>query len=181
MRKLPPTLLAMLVLAASPSALAQTAPRAPTLNETLQWLSGASDEESSDGNTHITFESNGSNDCAVTITETRVKAGPDFWIKESFSLADIDPDDIQVEKLGQGGTKNLFQGQSSVRFHTTNYRKTIMYSSSGPFSPGGAASAKPLAISTADYTLFTNDWFAPRFARALKRAAGLCGGKASSF
>jgi len=167
---------------------AQTTDREPPsslgtagLNETLQWLSGASEEESGDGNTHITFESDTKYSCAVTITETRVKAGPDFWIKESFSLADIDPDDIQVEKLGQGEFKKLFQGQSSVRFHTTNYRKTITFSSKGPFYPGGTALDKPEEILTSDYTVFTNDWFAPRFAKAFRRAVELCGGKRSSF
>lgn len=153
----------------------------PTLTDTLQWLTGASEEESGDGNTHITFESSSVNGCPVTITETRALAGPDFWIKESFYLADIDPDDIQIEKLGQGQFKGLFQGHSSVRFHTTNYRKTITSSSRGPFYPGGKALDKPKETLTSDYTLFTNEWFAARFAKAFKRAVELCGGKASSY
>ncbi len=67
-----------------------TAPAASAmLSETLQWLSGASEEESGDGNNHITFASDSRDSCSVTITETRVEAGPNFWIKESFSLADI--------------------------------------------------------------------------------------------
>jgi len=160
-----------------PSSLATTA----TLNETLQWLTGASEEESGDGNTHIISESNGEDNCAVTITETRVKAGPDFWIKESFSLADIDPDDVQVEMLGQGQFKELFQGQSSVRFHTTNYRKMITSSSKGPFYPGGKVLDKTEETLTSDYTVFTNDWFAPRFAKAFKHAVELCGGRKSTF
>jgi len=165
------TLSTLFVLFVSSSALGQTAPKAPTLSETLQWLSGASANESGDGNTHITFESKGRDSCAVIITEIRVKVGPDFWIKESFSLADIDPADIQVEKLGQGEFKKLFQGQSSVRFHTVNYSKKIIHTSN----------SLSQEIPTSDYILFTNDWFAPRFAKALKRAAELWGGKPSSY
>jgi hypothetical protein len=141
------------------------------LSETLQWLSGASDEESGDGNNHITFESDGGDSCSVTITETRVKAGPNFWIKESFSLADIDPEDIQVENLGKGNFGKLFAGQSAVRFHTINYAKKIIHTSSDYAAP----------IPTSDYTVFTNDWFAPKFARAFKLAVELCGGRRSSF
>ena len=33
--------------------------------------------------------------------------------------------DIQVEKLGEGQFKKLFEGQSSVRFHTRNYSRKI--------------------------------------------------------
>ena len=60
-------------------------PVSAKLSETLQWLKGASEEESGNGTTNITFESNGGDSCAVTITETRAKASPGFWIRESFS------------------------------------------------------------------------------------------------
>jgi hypothetical protein len=154
------------------------------LSETLQWLAGASDKESGDGNDHITFESKGSDGCDVTITETRAKAGPDFWIKISFSLADIDSGDIQVENLAEGmegGLKKFFEGQFGVSFHTSNYRKTVVHSTKGPFYSGGPTLDKPLETPASDYTFFTNEWFAPRFAKAFKRAAELCGGKRSSF
>jgi hypothetical protein len=164
------TLVGFFLLAASGSVLSQAKAQAPTLTETLEWLRGASNKESSDGNTHITFESDDKT-CAATITETRVKAGPEFWIRMSFSLADIDPADIQVEDLAKGELKKSFEGQSSVRFHTTNYRDRIIHTSNN-FSK---------AIPASDYVVFTNDWFAPRFARAFKRAVVLCGGKPSSF
>ncbi len=155
-------------------------PRSPVgtsgLSETLQWLSGATDEESGDGNNHHTFESNDRNSCAVTITETRALAGPGFWIKESFSLTDIDPADIQVEKLAQGDLKNLFQGLSAVTFHTTNYSKKIIHTSGAL-----VALSDVKEIPSSKYTLFTNDWFAPRFAKAFKHAVELCGGQRSSF
>ncbi len=141
------------------------------LSETLQWLKGASEEESGNGTTNITFESNGGDSCAVTITETRAKASPGFWIRESFSLTDIDPEDIQVENLGTGASKEAVAGQYSVRFHTTNYAKKIIHTSSQLNEP----------IPTSDYTVFTNELFAPKFKKAFKKAVELCGGKRSSF
>ena len=142
------------------------------LQDTFQWLKGASDSESATGippYQHYTFESGGENGCSVAITETRAAAGPEWWIKESFSLAEIDPADIQVNKLGKGAP--TLAGESAVRFHTTNYRETIVHTSN----------SLSKEILTSDYTVFTNDWFAPRFARALKHAAKLCGAKTSSF
>lgn len=152
-----------------------------TLAETLQWLSGASEEESADeeGIGHIDFESNEKEKCAVIITETRRNAGPDFSITESFSLADIDPADIQVEDVGEG--EFSVKGEFSVRFHTTNYRKTIIDSSRGPFWPGGPPLKQPDRAKTSDYSFFTNFWFAPRFAKAFRHAVELCGGRPSSF
>ena len=96
------------------------------LAETLQWLHGATDENSATGvppYPHYTFEIMGGNGCSVAITETRVEAGPDWYDKRSFSLADIDPGDIHVENLGKGDTTKLLAGQSAVSFHTTNFRK----------------------------------------------------------
>ena len=107
----------------------------------------------------------------MTITETRAKASPGFWIRESFSLTDIDPEDIQAENLGTGASKKFFAGIYSVRFHTTNYAKKIIHTSSQLNEP----------IPTSDYTVLTNEWFAPKFARAFKKAVELCGGKRSSF
>ena len=154
------------------------------LSETLQWLSGASDEESATGvppYSHYTFESKAKNVCSVAITETRVEAGPDWWDKMSFSLADIDPADIQVEDLGKGEFAKVFAGESAVSFHTTDYRKAIIDSTKGPFYPGGQTLAEPSETPTSNYILITNDWFAPRFAKAFKHAVELCGGKRSSF
>ena len=152
------------------SAAGQLSQEAPTLNETLTWLRGASESESGDGNDHYTFESQGNSSCSVVITEMRALAGPSFWIKESFSLRDIDPADIQVEDLGKGVLGDQLKGQSSVTFHATNYAKAIL-------STGSDGYANPAS----NYILITNGWFAPRFAKALKRAAELCGAKPSSF
>jgi hypothetical protein len=142
----------------------------PNLAETLQWLSGASEVESATGAppfSHYTFESQGENVCSVAITETRVQAGPNWWDRLSFSLTDIDPMDIRVDKLEAPS----FAGESAVSFHTTNYREKITDSSSGHSQD----------IPTRDHKLITNDWFALRFAKAFKHAVELCGGKQSSF
>jgi hypothetical protein len=154
---------------APPGAATTPAPASAALAETLQWLSGASEEESGNGRRHITFESGNRDGCDVVITETRTNASPGFWIKESFSLADIDPDDVQLDDLGKGQVVN-FPGEVAVRFHTRNYVKKIIDSSNDG-----------LEIPISDYTVFTNDWFAPRFAKAFRRAVKLCGGKRSSF
>jgi hypothetical protein len=87
----------------------------------------------------------------------------------SFSLAYIDPEDIRANDLGIGDFK--FPGQASVSFHTTNYAGKIIATSSSYAGP----------ISVSEYIMLTNDWFAPKFAKALKHAVELCGGKRSSF
>lgn len=153
------------------STFGQTNSKPPSLSETLEWLTGASYEESGDGNNHITFETSGKDGCAVVITETRAKASHGFWIKESFSLADIDPSDVQVHDLSQGPYGKPFAGKYAVRFHTTNYRKKISSTAWDYSDP----------ILTSDYTVFTNESFAPRFAKAFRRAVTLCGGKPSSY
>jgi hypothetical protein len=146
---------------------ATAAQESPSLAETLQWLSGASEAESGDGNNHHTFEGNATAPCSVTITETRVLAGPDFWIKMAFSLSDLDPEDIQVTNLGQG----KYGGTAAVGFHTRNYAQSITHTSS----------QYPQPIKASEYLVFTNDEFAPKFARALKHAVVLCGGRRSSY
>jgi hypothetical protein len=164
-------LLTTICAAPSVTASAQPSTNSPSLSETLQWLSGASEAESGDGDEHHTFENNGK-DCSVAITETRLKATPGFWIKLSFSLADIDPDDIRLDDLSKGTSQIPgIPGKFAVGFHTTNYTKRIIHASS--------QFAEPLP--TSDYIYFTNDWFAPKFAKAFAHAARLCGAKRSSF
>ncbi len=166
-KRLAPVLMASAAAAVSGLALAAehatSTKNVPTLSETLQWLRGASRAEFAGDIAHIDFDSDPSNNCSATITETRIKAGPNFWIKMSFSLADIDPADIQVF--------NLEKEISTVRFHTTNYAEKIINTSSN--------FPEPTRVS--EYTVYTNDWFAPKFARAFKHAVELCGGKRSSF
>jgi len=174
----------IIVVSVTLSALGQTkgTTPTPTLSETLEWLNGATSEESADGFEHHTFERSGKGGCDVVITETRGPAGPTFWIKESFSLGDIDPADILVEKPGASSREKaagINQNISAVSFHTTNYRQKIFATSNSDSE--WLHQQFPRGIPMKDYTFFTNDRFAPKFAKALKRAAELCGGKASSF
>jgi hypothetical protein len=106
-------------------------------------LSGTSGGESGDDNDRITFESNGG--CSVTIVETRVKAGPKFWIKTAFSLSDIDTEDIRIHPMPE---ENI----STVLFHTISYRKTLLASSN----------TMPDPFPTPDYFFDTTQGFAPR-------------------
>lgn len=53
---------------------------------------------------------------------TRIKAGPSFWIKESFSLADLYAADIEVHDLGVNGDPRL-EGRASVWFHIRNLKR----------------------------------------------------------
>ena len=77
-------LLTAIFAAPSVTASAQSGPSStntPSLSETLQWLNGASEAESGDGDEHHTFENDGK-DCSVTITEIRTKATPGTWFKD---------------------------------------------------------------------------------------------------
>jgi hypothetical protein len=175
------TICLMSVASVTLSAHGQTKPKAPTLSETLEWLSGATNEESADGFSHHTFESSGKNGCDVVITETRGLAGPNFWIKESFSLGDIDPVDIRVQKLGTSSWEKAagINQNSAVSFHATNYREKIFGTSNSDTE--WTHQQFPRGVPLRNYIFFTSDEFAPRFAKAFKNAAVLCGGKPSSF
>jgi hypothetical protein len=140
----------------------------PTLRDTLDWLTGTSKQESGDGSEYIEFESKG---CQAVITEHRVMAKPEFVIRTEFSLADIDPNDFSLVKLGTGKFKALFGNQTSVKFHTRNYVEKMRNSDTRDTTP----------TPTSSYEFTTDGDFAPRFARAMKRAAELCGAKLSSF
>jgi hypothetical protein len=150
------------------SAQSQTHPTQPTLRETLDWLTGTSKQESGDGSEYITFESQG---CRAVITEHRMMAKPEFIIRTAFDLSDLDPNDVSVVNLATGNLKGLFAGQSSVRVHTRNYTEKMLNSDTRNTDQ----------TPTSWYEFTTNSDFANRFAKAIKRAAVLCGAKASSF
>ena len=63
----------------------------------------------------------------------------------------FDPTDIRVEKLGEGQLKTLLAGMSAVTFHTRNYAKKINHTYNSGSSP----------IPIAEYSVHTNDYFAP--------------------
>ena len=150
------------------SAQSQTHPTQPSLRDTLDWLTGTSLQESGDGSEYITFESQG---CRAVITEHRLMAKPEFVIRTTFDLSDLDPNDISVVNLATGNLKGLMAGLSSVQIHTRNYAEKMLNSDTRNTNQ----------TPTSSYEFTTNSEFAPRFARAMKRAAVLCGAKASSF
>jgi hypothetical protein len=145
------------------------APRTqPTLHDTLDWLTGTSLRESGDGSEYIEFESKG---CRAVITEHRLMAKPEFVIRNAFDFSVLDPNDISVINLATGKLKGLMAGLSSVQIHTRNYAEKMLNSDT----------RDPNQTPTSTYEFTTNSEFAPRFARAMKRAAVLCGAKAASF
>ncbi len=146
----------------------QTHQTQPSLRDTLDWLTGTSLQESGDGSEYITFESQG---CRAVITEHRLMAKPEFVIRTAFDLSDLDPNDFSVVNLGAGKLKALFGDQSNVQFHTRNYAKKML----------NCDTRDPNQTTTSSYEFTTNSEFANRFARAMKRAAVLCGAKTSSF
>jgi hypothetical protein len=60
---------AMLIASVASAQSGPPSTNAPSLSETLQWLSEASEAESGDGGMHHTFGNDGK-DCSVTVTET---------------------------------------------------------------------------------------------------------------
>lgn len=109
---------------------------------------------------YIEFESKG---CRAVITEHRLMAKPEFVIRTAFDLSDLDPNDVSVVKV--------FVGDSSVSFHTRNYTDKILVSDTRDPNPTPAS----------DHQFTTNNDFAARFAKAIRRAAVLCGARVSSF
>lgn len=141
----------------------QTGQTQPTLRETLDWLNGASELESGDGDEHIEFDGEG---CHAVITEYRVRTRRGFYIRTAFNLADLDPNAIVVTVIG-----DVDPGKSGVQVHTRNYVKKMLASDADD----------PEDVAVSSYEFNTTSEFAPRFAKALKRAAELCGAKPSSY
>jgi hypothetical protein len=156
--------LAIVLAVLSGSMTAQTrVHESPTLRDTLEWLTGTSIEESGDGSEYIEFESHG---CQAKITEHRVHANPQFLIWTEFNFGDLDPTDFSLVDLGK-----TFPNVTSVKFHTLNYVAKMKNSDSRNTTP----------TPTAWYEFDTDSSFAPRFARAMKNAAKLCGARRPSF
>lgn len=159
----------------------------PDLRETLEWLTRASMQSgfvragSIIDEIHTEIQSSGDS-CSVTMIETRPEAAPSFREKLTFSLSDIDPTDIYVTDLAKPDPDEpelsklrakINKGRFSVTFHTTNYTKKLMTEYTDP------ENGKPFGVQ--QYIMFTNDWFAPRFAKALKHAIELCKGRKSTY
>ncbi len=107
----------------------------------------------------------------MTILEnhTNKHTGQPEFVEDSFSLSDIDPNVKVTDAV-------LVDGTLSVEFHTTNYTDKIR------LSQGDFNGEKPhAAFDTSNYAVWMAEKFAPRFAKALKHAVELCGGKRSAF
>jgi hypothetical protein len=137
----------------------------PSLADTLEWLHRSSLAESLEpiNGTHIDFESSG---CSVEVTEYREQAGAGFWIKNRFSLADIDRMSVTIDH------DSTFKDFVGVYIYTTNDRDKILHTSNSLPADG---------LMVNEYYFFTPSEYAPRFAKALKHAVQLCGGKPSAF
>jgi hypothetical protein len=147
------------------SGFGQSTKEQPNLADTLQFLRGASRTESGNGREHFSFETDDKIACMATITEYRINA-PQYWSSMSFHLRDIDPADIQVHDVDDD-KHQIF----SIRIHTANFTEKISNTSN--------TREKPFLIS--EFYLFSNEYYTPRFVKALKHAAQLCGAKPSSF
>jgi hypothetical protein len=153
----------------------------PTLTQTIEWLTGASEEEAGWGGGGFQF-SKGDSKCSAEISTSEIletHSEKDVRrSKYSFRLADIDPSDIRFELIPAKPSFNVIQ------FHTYNYKKTISFTK---YKDAVADwSDKEVEFTDTVRTPFTsdlrtNDWFAPRFVKAFKRAVELCGGRSSSY
>ena len=142
----------------------------PSLKDTLEWMHSAFPDSQSLTATMAgqTRELN-SSDCTVTITdrwkdkETKKMAKRDTVIDLSL----IDPDSIKAY------VDNVIPGdkdQGDVVLVTTDDKKNIVEKSTG----------KPY-YTEREFISFIGIEYAERFAKALKHAVALCGGKPSTF
>jgi hypothetical protein len=166
-------------------AMAQTKPKRtgalPNLSDTIEWLTGASQEEAGWGAGSFQFSSDGKCKAELSTVEIMSNAKSEKDVrrtKYSFQLADIDPSDIRFEHIEANIPYDV------IEFHTYNYRESISFTgykdSIAEWSPKEVESSQRLR---APFTsaLRTNNWFAPRFVKAFTRAVELCGGKKSSY
>ena len=98
--------------------------------------------------------------------------------KYSFRLTDIDPSDIRFEYIKASVSYNVIQ------FHTYNYKENISfisYKDATSDLDDREPAFSEMVRTPFTSSLRTNDWFAPRFVKAFKRAVELCGGRKSSY
>lgn len=150
----------------------------PSLSETIEWLTGASQEEAGWGGGYFHFTSDGKCNAEISTYEFLEHTDSDKKIrtdKYSFRLAEIDPTDIRFQPASD---------YYVVSFHTRNYKESIsftLYKDAIPNRSDKEVEYTKMVRSTLTSDLRTNDWFAPRFVKAFRRAVELCGGKESSY
>jgi hypothetical protein len=174
---------ALIALLFSVAALAQTetkeAKPLPSLAESIEWLTGASQEEAGWGSGSFQFSSDGKCNAEISTSEIlNNRSEKNFRrAKYSFRMSDIDPSDIRFESVRAEPPYNV------IHFHTYNYRESISFilykDAEADWSAKEVEHSDKLRAPYDD--LKTNDWFAPRFVKAFKRAVELCGGRKSSY
>ena len=153
----------------------------PNLADTIDWLTGASQEEAGWGGGSFQFNSDGKCNAELSTIEIVNSPKSDKNIrrtKYSFRLADIDPSDIRFEYIKSSVSYNVIQ------FHTYNYKENISfvrYKDAAADWDEKEVEFFERVRTPFTSALRTNDWFAPRFVKAFKRAVELCGGKKSSY
>lgn len=169
-------LLVLSVLFASLLAWGQRKDNAPGLSETIEWLTGASEEESGWGSGHFQFSSH---NCNVEILSVEVLSTKDDnpkigRTKYSFRLIDIDPTDIRYA--------DVMDGRAYISFHSRNYKENITITR---YKDAEAEWSDKVVLDTVRLRsvsgLQTNNEFARRFVKPFRRAVELCGGKQGSY
>jgi hypothetical protein len=169
------------VLFASLLAWGQRKDNAPSLSETIEWLTGASEEESGWGSGHFQLSSHNCNVeiLSTEILSTNAETPSPIKIsrtKYSFRLMDIDPTDIRYADSG-------LVGRAFIEFHSRNYKENITVTK---YKDAEAEWSDKVVLDTVRVRsvvggLQTNSEFARRFVKPFKRAVELCGGKQSSY
>ncbi len=152
---------------------------ATTLDETLQWLSGALGTEANYVDARRSLEVINADSCVVAINEVNKDDSEELLSRDWFSLADIDPEGIEI-----------LPSATRFRIHTTNYideivhteRKLSLDKTGAPWRDRmGRWAAERTQTRKSVYEGNMEMDLAPRFIKALKRAVELCGGKQSTF
>jgi hypothetical protein len=175
--------------------------QAQTLKETLDWMrntlqpsgalgmdqNGASRYSVMPGYLHAeTIKKFSYESCKVTLVKLQEDIDPALFgnstpnlteYTESFSLADIDPATITHDS-GDGDLNGKI-----VVFSTTNDKKTIHCSAvnKNPGKEFGKDAGCLPAYDNSEQLRFSTTQYTLRFAKALKHAVQLCGGKPSTF
>jgi hypothetical protein len=163
------------VLFASLLAWGQRKDNAPSLSETIEWLTGASEEESGWGSGHFQFSSHNCNVEILTVEILSAQNGIAISrTKYSFRLMDIDPTDIRYATVREG--------QAFISFHSRNYKENITITR---YKNAEAEWSDKVVLHTVRVRsvvgLPADNEFARRFVKPFKRAVELCGGKQSSY
>ena len=125
------------------------------------------EEEKSTDNSYLTF--NGCHGIIRTIFKSETNPSDNATNTIGFNLGDIDPD--TVDSLCSG------EWTCSEDFKTTNFKKLITVTRIDSKYPDGVT----IQSDWSQLLTLSGNTSGPRFAKALRHAVVLCGGKASTF